>query len=148
MLLALHELKRNDDTIDIIDFRNGAANHRANDAIVTEGSPQILSGRFSYGPLDMAALTGEKVDLHIMKDPPVGDWQHVATEVTDKHGRISFTLPPNHTMGYGVFPVRMLVRGDHSMLHMNLCCVPPQTETVVFSIDGSFAGSMSLTGKV
>lgn len=33
------------------------------------------------------------------------------------------------------------------MLHMNLCCVPPQTETVVFSIDGSFAGSMSLTGK-
>ena len=96
----------------------------------------------------MAALTGEKVDVHIMKDPPVGDWVHVATEVTDKHGRLNFTIPHKHTMGYGVFPVRMLVRGDHSMLHMNLCCVPPQTETVVFSIDGSFAGSMSLTGKV
>ena len=116
--------------------------------VVTEGSQQTLCGRFSYGPLDMAALTGEKVDIHIMKDPPIGDWVHVATEVTDKHGRLSLTLPPEHTMGYGVFPVRMLVRGDHSMLHMNLCCVPPQTETVVFSIDGSFAGSMSLTGKV
>ena len=115
---------------------------------MAEASPQILSGRFSYGPLDMAALTGEKVDIHIMKDPPVGDWVHVATEVTDKHGRLSFSLPSEHIMGYGVFPVRMLVRGDHSMLHMNLCCVPPQTETVVFSIDGSFAGSMSLTGKV
>ena len=115
---------------------------------MTEGSAQALCGRFSYGPLDMAALTGEKVDIHIMKEPPVGDWVHVATEVTDKHGRLAHTLSREHTMGYGIYPVRMLVRGDHSMLHMNLSVVPPQTETVVFSIDGSFAGSMSITGKV
>ena len=50
-------------------------------------------------------------------------------------------------MGYGVYPVRMLVRGDHTMLHMYLAVVPPRTETVVFSIDGSFAASMSVTGK-
>ena len=34
------------------------------------------------------------------------------------------------------------------MLHMNLAVVPPRTETVIFSIDGSFAASMSVTGKV
>ena len=84
----------------LLNFRNGAANHRANDVVVTEGSPQALCGRFSYGPLDMAALTGEKVDIHIMKEPPVGDWVHVATEVTDKHGRLSHTLSREHTMGY------------------------------------------------
>lgn len=57
-----------------------------------EGAPQTLAARFSYGPLDMAALTGEKVDVHIMKDPPAGDWVLVATELTDKHGRITHTL--------------------------------------------------------
>ena len=47
--------------------RNGAANHRGNDVIVREGAPQTLTAKFSYGPLDMSALTGEKVDIHIMK---------------------------------------------------------------------------------
>ena len=73
--------------------RNGAANHRANDVLVKEGSPQILSARFSYGPLDMAALSGERVDIHIMKEPPAGDWMFVSTEITDKAGRLCFKLP-------------------------------------------------------
>ncbi len=50
-------------------------------------------------------------------------------------------------MGYGVYPVRMVVRGDHTMLHTYLCVVPPDTECVVFSIDGSFAASVSVTGR-
>ncbi len=50
-------------------------------------------------------------------------------------------------MGYGIYPVRMVVRGDHTMLHAYLCVVPPRTEAVVFSIDGSFAASVSVTGR-
>ena len=150
-----------------VKIRNGAPNHRGNDVIVKEGNKQVLSGRFSYGPLDMAALTGalfylcflcsysmyvrvysgEKVDVHLMKDHSKGDWTVVTTEVTDKHGRLTFTLPPEHAQGYGVYPVRMVVRGDHSCLYMTLAVVPPKTECVVFSIDGSFAASMSVTGK-
>lgn len=42
-------------------LQNITANHRANDIIVKEGSPQVISARFMYGPLDMVALTGEKV---------------------------------------------------------------------------------------
>ena len=95
----------------------------------------------------MSALTGEKIDIHIMKEPPAGDWILVATELTDKHGRVTVTLSKKHTMGYGIYPVRMLVRGDHTMLHMYLAVVPPKTESVVFSIDGSFAASVSVTGK-
>lgn len=41
-----------------VKIRNGAPNHRANDIVVKEGNAQVLHGRFSYGPLDMAALTG------------------------------------------------------------------------------------------
>lgn len=44
-----------------VSFQNVAANHRANDVIAAEDGPQVLVGRFMYGPLDMVALTGEKV---------------------------------------------------------------------------------------
>ena len=98
--------------------RNGAANHRGNDVIVTEGSTQTLVGRFSYGPLDMSNLTGEKVDVHLMKEPPAGEWSYISTQLTDKHGKISFVVPREHSMSFGIYPVRMLVRGDHTMLHL------------------------------
>lgn len=51
-----------------VKLKNVAANHRANDVIVREGEPQKIIARFSYGPLDMITLAGEKVDLHIIKD--------------------------------------------------------------------------------
>lgn len=44
-----------------VSFQNVTANHRANDVIAAEDGPQVLVGRFMYGPLDMVALTGEKV---------------------------------------------------------------------------------------
>lgn len=44
-----------------LSFQNVTANHRANDVIAAEDGPQVLVGRFMYGPLDMVALTGEKV---------------------------------------------------------------------------------------
>jgi len=53
-------------------LRNGTSNHRANDVLVKDGNPQNLTARFSYGPLDMSALSGERVDIHIMKEPPSG----------------------------------------------------------------------------
>lgn len=39
------------------------ANHRMNDAVFTEDSQQVVTGRFMYGPLDMVTLAGEKVNL-------------------------------------------------------------------------------------
>ena len=44
-----------------VKIRNGAANHRGNDVIALEGKEQVLTGKFSYGPFDMAVLSGEKV---------------------------------------------------------------------------------------
>ena len=51
--------------------------------------------------LSILNILGEKVDIHLMKDPSVGDWSFVSTEVTDKHGRLTFQLPAPHTVGYG-----------------------------------------------
>lgn len=130
-----------------VKLKNVAANHRANDVIVKEGEAQKLMARFMYGPLDMITLAGEKVDVHIMKDPPAGEWTLLSTEVTDKTGRIIYTIPDDKSVGYGIYPIKMVVRGDHTSVDFYLAVVPPRTEAVVFSIDGSFTASMSVTGK-
>ncbi|XP_034118816.1 protein retinal degeneration B isoform X4 [Drosophila albomicans] len=130
-----------------VKLKNVAANHRANDVIVQEGREQRLNARFMYGPLDMITLHGERVDVHIMKDPPAGEWTFLTTEMTDKNGRISYSIPDQLSLGYGIYPVKMVVRGDHTSVDCYMAVVPPMTECVVFSIDGSFTASMSVTGR-
>ncbi|XP_013794792.1 protein retinal degeneration B-like isoform X2 [Limulus polyphemus] len=130
-----------------IKIKNVTANHRANDVIVKEGDPQTLIAKFLYGPLDMVSLTGEKIDIHIMKDPHSYEWTFLKTESSDKNGRISYTVPKEKALGYGVFPIKMVVRGDHTSIDFFLAVVPPKTECIVFSIDGSFTASMSVTGR-
>lgn len=152
-----------------VKLKNVTANHRANDVICRESEPQKLCARFMYGPLvsfllrtlpcelflsslflqsqDMITLAGEKVDIHVMKEPPAGEWFHIATEVTDKNGRIIYTIPNDRSLGYGIYPIKMVVRGDHTSVDFYLAVIPPRTECVVFSIDGSFTASMSVTGR-
>ncbi|CAK9810045.1 Protein retinal degeneration B [Anthophora plagiata] len=131
-----------------VKLKNFAANHRANDVIVGGEAPQVLVARFMYSyVIGSIALTGEKVDIHIMKDPPAGEWTYLSTETTDKNGRITYRIPNDKALGYGLYPVKMIVRGDHTSIDLFLAVVPPKTECVVFSIDGSFAASMSVSGK-
>uniref|UniRef100_A0A6P7GDF1 Protein retinal degeneration B-like n=1 Tax=Diabrotica virgifera virgifera TaxID=50390 RepID=A0A6P7GDF1_DIAVI len=130
-----------------VKLKNVTANHRANDVIVRENAPQVLTARFMYGPLDMITLTGEKVDIHVMKDAPLGEWTHLSTEVTDKAGRITFCIPEEKALTYGLYPIKMVVRGDHTAVDFFLAVVPPKTECIVFSIDGSFTASVSVTGR-
>ncbi|XP_019327575.1 PREDICTED: membrane-associated phosphatidylinositol transfer protein 1, partial [Aptenodytes forsteri] len=128
-------------------FRNVTANHRASDVIVCEGKAQVLSGRFMYGPLDVVTLTGEKVDIYIMTQPLSGKWLYYGTEVTSGSGRLTFTIPPDKALAIGIYPVRMVVRGDHSYAEAYLTVVARGTESVVFSIDGSFTASVSIMGS-
>ncbi|XP_064618758.1 protein retinal degeneration B-like isoform X2 [Lineus longissimus] len=130
-----------------VKLRNVGPNHRANDVIVLEDGPQVLVARFMYGPLDMVSLSGEKVDIHLMTQPPLGDWLYLGTEYTDGNGRVSFTIPEEKKFTQGMYPVKMVVRGDHTTVDFYLTVLPPQTESVVFSIDGSFTASVSIMGK-
>lgn len=82
-----------------------------------------------------------------MKDHAAGEWTYLATEVTDKTGRVSHTIAPDKSLGYGVYPVKMVVRGDHTSVDFYLAVIPPKTECIVFSIDGSFTASVSVTGR-
>ncbi|XP_060049179.1 membrane-associated phosphatidylinositol transfer protein 2 isoform X2 [Erinaceus europaeus] len=130
-----------------VKLRNVAANHRISDAVANEDGPQVLTGRFMYGPLDMVTLTGEKVDVHIMTQPPSGAWLYLDTLVTNSSGRVSYTIPEAHRLGVGVYPIKMVVRGDHTFADSYITVLPKGTEFVVFSIDGSFAASVSIMGS-
>ncbi|NXY59255.1 PITM1 protein, partial [Callaeas wilsoni] len=130
-----------------VKIRNVTANHRACDVIVCEGKAQVLSGRFMYGPLDVVTLTGEKVDIYIMTQPLSGKWLYYGTEVTSGSGRLTFTIPPDKALAIGIYPIRMVVRGDHSYAEAYLTVVARGTESVVFSIDGSFTASVSIMGS-
>ncbi|XP_041266387.1 membrane-associated phosphatidylinositol transfer protein 2 isoform X7 [Onychostruthus taczanowskii] len=130
-----------------VKLRNVTANHRINDTIANEDGPQTLTGRFMYGPLDMVTLTGEKVDIHIMTQPPSGEWVYFDTEISNSSGRISYVIPEERRLGIGVYPVKMVVRGDHTFADSYITVLPKGTEFVVFSIDGSFAASVSIMGS-
>ncbi|NXK94920.1 PITM3 protein, partial [Formicarius rufipectus] len=130
-----------------VKLRNVTANHRINDTIANEDGPQTLTGRFMYGPLDMVTLTGEKVDIHIMTQPPSGEWVYFDTEISNSSGRISYVIPEHRRLGIGVYPVKMVVRGDHTFADSYITVLPKGTEFVVFSIDGSFAASVSIMGS-
>uniref|UniRef100_A0A670YSF1 Membrane-associated phosphatidylinositol transfer protein 3 n=1 Tax=Pseudonaja textilis TaxID=8673 RepID=A0A670YSF1_PSETE len=130
-----------------VKLRNVTSNHRSNDVIVAEDGPQLLVGRFMYGPLDMVALTGEKVDIFIITEPSSGRWVYLDTEITNSSGRISYSVPKDKRLAVGVYPIKMVVRGDQSSAISYLTVLPRGMECVVFSIDGSFAASVSIMGS-
>ena len=115
--------------------------------IVKEGELQQIGARFMYGPLDVVSLSGEKVDIYYMPDMERAEWNYLDSEVTDKNGRVHYTLSNERTLPCGVFPFKMVVRGDQSSIDFFLTVVPPKIECVVFSIDGSFTASVSVTGR-
>ncbi|KAK3581976.1 hypothetical protein CHS0354_003237 [Potamilus streckersoni] len=125
--------------------KNLQANHRGNDVLASEDKPQVLQSRFTYGPLDMTYLSGEKIDVHVMDT--LGEWNYMGTEVTDGNGRVLFTIPEDKKLSHGIYPVKMVVRVDHTFADLFLAVLPPKTETVVFSVDGSFTASVSIMGK-
>ncbi|RXM91734.1 Membrane-associated phosphatidylinositol transfer protein 3 [Acipenser ruthenus] len=135
------------DMVTLTGEKNVTANHRANDVIATEDGSQTLIGRFMYGPLDMVTLTGEKVDVQLMTQPSSGRWVHFDTEVTNSNGRVSYTIPEDKRLGVGVYPIKMIVKGDQTSAEAFLTVLPRGMECVVFSIDGSFAASVSIMGS-
>uniref|UniRef100_A0AAZ3RHJ6 Membrane-associated phosphatidylinositol transfer protein 3 n=1 Tax=Oncorhynchus tshawytscha TaxID=74940 RepID=A0AAZ3RHJ6_ONCTS len=130
-----------------VKLRNVTGNHRVNDVITTEEGPQTLVGRFMYGPLDMVTLTGEKVDILLMTQPQSGRWVHFDTEVTTSSGRVVYTIPKSKKLATGVYPIKMVVKGDQTSAEAYLTVLPRGMECVVFSIDGSFAASVSIMGS-
>ncbi|NXX99901.1 PITM1 protein, partial [Centropus bengalensis] len=106
--------------------------------------PGGVEGQVGWG---LEPLVQGEVDIYIMTQPLSGKWLHYGTEVTSGSGRLAFTIPPDKALAIGIYPVRMVVRGDHSYAEAYLTVVARGTESVVFSIDGSFTASVSIMGS-
>eukprot|EP00794_Sanderia_malayensis_P014394 gene14394-15893_t len=125
-------------------IKNMHPNHRANDVILLEGKPIKLVGKFVYGPIEVAALTGEKVDVYMSLHRQMENWKLLGGGLTDVNGRLSFPIPEDEAVPQGIHAVKMVVRGDHTCVDCNLAVISHGTEAVVFSIDGSFLAAYSL----
>jgi len=126
----------------------GDAHHRGQDVIVATGQPQVLIGKFAYGGVDKD-LKDEWVDVYAWREADCA-WQLLGAQKTsddgdngtqfgveDDGGRIFFTVDAAEHFGAGRHPVRMVVRGDHSMAAFDVYVVAPNRKTVVFDIDGT-----------
>ncbi|KAL6470277.1 hypothetical protein MHYP_G00213960 [Metynnis hypsauchen] len=82
-----------------------------------------------------------------MTQPASGRWVLFDTEVTSSSGRVTYTIPANKRLPVGVYPIKMVVKGDQTSAEAFLTVLPQGMECVVFSIDGSFAASVSLMGS-
>ncbi|CAL8076921.1 unnamed protein product [Calicophoron daubneyi] len=126
--------------------KNVKSNHRANDVVVLDGDPQIITARFVFGLLDLLSMSNERI--YIQTRSYDGPWTALGTEVTDASGRIRFRVPDQRRFGIGLHPILLTPDSDvDHPVEITLAVVPPATETVVFSLDGSFAASLSIMGK-
>ncbi|KAG7280142.1 hypothetical protein CRUP_003769 [Coryphaenoides rupestris] len=64
-----------------VKIRNVTANHRVCDAVFSEDGAQLVTGRFMYGPPGYGhPHRGARIDIHIMTQPPSGEWVYFDTE--------------------------------------------------------------------
>ncbi|KAL5962415.1 Calpain-7 [Taenia solium] len=115
-------------------------NHRANDAIVLEGQPQVINARFTFGTLDLSSMANEE---------GMG-WERLGSQITDSNGRLTFQLSEASRLPVGLHRIQLVPiigEPDEQAVELTLAIVPPNCNVVICSIDGSFAASLSLMGK-
>ncbi|CDS42302.1 membrane associated phosphatidylinositol [Echinococcus multilocularis] len=129
-------------------------NHRANDAIVLEGQPQVINARFTFGTLDLSSMANEEVEifyrLQPMTDAKGVGWERLGSQITDSNGRLTFQLSKASRLPVGLHRIQLVpVIGEpyEQAVELTLAIVPPNCNVVICSIDGSFAASLSLMGK-
>ncbi|EUB64358.1 Calpain-7 [Echinococcus granulosus] len=129
-------------------------NHRANDAIVLEGQPQVINARFTFGTLDLSSMANEEVEIFYRLQPMIDakgvGWERLGSQITDSNGRLTFQLSEASRLPVGLHRIQLVpVIGEpnEQAVELTLAIVPPNCNVVICSIDGSFAASLSLMGK-
>uniref|UniRef100_A0A0K0F6Q5 DDHD domain-containing protein n=1 Tax=Strongyloides venezuelensis TaxID=75913 RepID=A0A0K0F6Q5_STRVS len=124
---------------------NLIANHRGNDIVCIEGKDQCVSARFSYGPMDLVALSREMIGIYYCTEG--GEWSHYGNLLTDNHGRLMFSFDGSEKLPIGRHQIKMIVIGDYTYLDLYLIVARNGSPCVIFSIDGSLTCSVSVTGR-
>lgn len=94
-----------------------------------------------------------KVDIrccpHTMLSNSNDGLELLGSQTTDSNGRLVFTIPESLRLPVGLHRLSLVAASDEEHpVCLTLAVVPPNTPAVICSIDGSFAASISLMGKV
>eukprot|EP00048_Salpingoeca_helianthica_P007423 m.110409 g.110409 ORF g.110409 m.110409 type:complete len:817 (+) comp14327_c7_seq2:1817-4267(+) len=117
-------------------------NHRAADVFVLEGTPQTIAGSLSYPLLSL----GGRMTVTVLALAPDATWTVLGTG-TARRGKFTFTVPDSKRLTVGTHTIRLSVDTDGTFAECMLQVLPRTgMEAVIFSIDGSFASSFSISG--
>lgn len=78
-------------------------------------------------------------------------WERLGSQITDSNGRLTFQLSEASRLPVGLHRIQLVPiigEPDEQAVELTLAIVPPNCNVVICSIDGSFAASLSLMGKV
>lgn len=107
--------------------------HMVHDLVVAAGQPQVIVGKFDYGPVFHKDLEYERVHVYIYGTGMTA-WQKVGIYKTNRDGKVYVTLPQK---GAGQYIIKMVVAGDLSTAYGFMTVLDPDRKTVVFDIDGT-----------
>jgi len=118
--------------------------------VFNPGQPQVLIGKFVYGAFD-TDLEDELVEIWARVS--CDSWVKLGASLTttgnagtvagvpDDGGRVFFVVPQERALPAGTYPIRMLVKGDHSVADCTLAVWEQGTRVVVSDIDGTLTTS-------
>lgn len=111
-----------------------------------------IKGRFGYRVgVFVSKLSKENIEFQIRRELELAsedEWKTIGSAFTGSRGRVSFRYPDAACLKVGLYSVRAICPGDLSVARATLCILPPKgVQAVVFSIDGTFADSVSITGS-
>ncbi len=113
----------------------GSARHGTADVISSANRGFTVEGRFQYGK-SLKDLEDEPVEVWL-SDPVDCSWKNVGSAVTDRDGFIALELEASHAFGANGAVFEIVVRGDGTRARGTLWILAPDTQVVVFDIDGT-----------
>ena len=122
-----------------------AKNFRGIDTVVREGQTQVIQGKFSFGKLDIASLSREKIDIFYQDH--IKGWSVFDSATTDTHGVLTYVVPTEKQFSVGVHDIHMLSGNTSTVVQLAVLPGSQTVDAVVFSIDGSFYRDFSVKGN-
>lgn len=111
--------------------------HMIHDEIVAVGKPVSVTAKFDYGSVAHKDLEFETVKFYI-RGQNDAQWQYVSTATTNSDGKATLSLPG---MSAGQYRIYAGVPADGTGTEGFLTVVEPNTEAVLFDIDGTLTES-------
>lgn len=113
--------------------------HMIHDQIVADGSSVTITAKFDYGAIAHKDLEHENVQFYL-RGIHDNDWQFIDSAVTNSDGKASVSISG---LSAGQYRIYVGVPADGSGVQGYLTVVQPNTQAVLFDIDGTLTESDS-----